>query len=95
MRLIELDPKWQLTDDSGKRLALSFDCPHCREVKLRVVFHHLGNEATDDRFIHAHEDAKFIWTESGDDFDKVTITPSIDASHAGHWHGFITNGECR
>lgn len=26
--------------------------------------------------------------------DGVTVTPSIDASASGHWHGAITNGEC-
>ena len=25
----------------------------------------------------------------------LTVTPSIDASASGHWHGFITNGEIR
>jgi hypothetical protein len=24
--------------------------------------------------------------------DDLTVTPSIDASASGHWHGFITNG---
>lgn len=24
--------------------------------------------------------------------DNITVTPSIDASPSGHWHGFITNG---
>ena len=28
-------------------------------------------------------------------FDDCTVTPSIDASPAGHWHGFITNGEIK
>lgn len=23
----------------------------------------------------------------------LSVTPSIDASAAGHWHGYITNGE--
>jgi hypothetical protein len=27
--------------------------------------------------------------------DNLTVTPSIDASASGHWHGFITNGEIR
>lgn len=26
--------------------------------------------------------------------ENVTVTPSIDASASGHWHGSITNGEC-
>lgn len=26
-------------------------------------------------------------------FEALSVTPSIDASASGHWHGFITNGE--
>lgn len=36
----------------------------------------------------------YVWTLHGDeDFRTLTLTPSVDASKAGHWHGFITNGE--
>ena len=28
-------------------------------------------------------------------FDNLSVTPSIDASAAGHWHGSIINGECK
>jgi hypothetical protein len=28
-------------------------------------------------------------------FDTMTVTPSIDGSAGGLWHGFITNGEIR
>lgn len=28
-------------------------------------------------------------------FHDMSVTPSIDASASGHWHGYITNGECR
>jgi len=34
----------------------------------------------------------YAWVTSGDDFATMTITPSIDASASGHWHGSITNG---
>jgi len=27
--------------------------------------------------------------------DNISVTPSIDASASGHWHGFITNGEIK
>jgi hypothetical protein len=27
------------------------------------------------------------------DFATLTVTPSLDGSAAGNWHGFITNGE--
>lgn len=26
-------------------------------------------------------------------FEAMTVTPSLDGSAAGNWHGFITNGE--
>jgi hypothetical protein len=32
------------------------------------------------------------WTISGE-FENLTVTPSIDGSAGGNWHGFITNGE--
>lgn len=31
---------------------------------------------------------------AGDSFETLTIEPSIDASAAGCWHGFIRNGVC-
>ena len=33
----------------------------------------------------------YRWHPSG----GLTVTPSIDASASGHWHGRITNGEIR
>lgn len=34
------------------------------------------------------------WTVQGDlDFDTLTVTPSLDGSAGGLWHGFITNGQ--
>lgn len=34
----------------------------------------------------------YAWVMTGEDFANMTITPSIDASPAGHWHGFIRDG---
>jgi len=96
MKLAELEPRWWAFDNTGPRVGLTFICPCCkgtpRETRLGVVFHHKGREVIEDAYIHAHEDAKFIWTEDGEIVDQVTITPSIDASKNGHWHGFITAG---
>jgi hypothetical protein len=33
------------------------------------------------------------WKRSGEAFETLSLSPSIDASNAGHWHGFIKNGE--
>jgi hypothetical protein len=35
------------------------------------------------------------WNIGGRDFESMSITPSIDASASGHWHGHVTNGEIR
>lgn len=32
---------------------------------------------------------------SGSTFDDLTVTPSLDASASGHWHGHIQGGEIR
>lgn len=96
MKLTELEPRFFTAESGGPRVGLTFDCPHCRNVRLGIAFHHTGHEAIDDEYIRAHHagDPEHIWNlESVEDFAVMTVTPSIDASHAGHWHGHITNGE--
>jgi hypothetical protein len=94
MKLTELDPRWYTLDESGKIAGITFDCPHCKKERLGIPFHHNGHEAMDDAYIRAHNpSASQIWTMTGNDFSDVTFSPSIDASHCGHWHGFVTNGE--
>lgn len=35
----------------------------------------------------------YAWKfENAHDFEQITVTPSLDASAAGHWHGFLTAG---
>jgi hypothetical protein len=37
-----------------------------------------------------------MWTRTGEDFETLTLTPSIHSDPAKGgcgWHGFITNGE--
>lgn len=36
-----------------------------------------------------------VWEVAGVFPISTSVTPSIDASASGHWHGFITDGECR
>ena len=110
MKLIDLDPRWCSDGDiviggvvkhfEGRRgMAVSFECPHCvarfqqtgdrRVQRLAVWFQNPvdGGPPTDD--------AKHLWQRTGDTFETLTLSPSIDASSDGHWHGFITNGEIR
>ena len=80
MRLTELNPEW--ADADPDRPWLKFDCPHCREPHARIEIP-----------LHKGEtEGSHVWGWNGErDFDKITITPSINFEK--HWHGFIRNGE--
>lgn len=93
MILLDLNPRWWCFEAGDQRVGLTFECPHCRETRIGVAFHHRGHEAMDDQYIRAHGNADHIWTiESGKDFHDLTLSPSVDASKLGHWHGFIRGG---
>lgn len=94
--LIDLDPRWYAFEPGGPRVGLTFLCPHCQQERVGVVFHHRGHEAIEDAYLKAHQPTEnHVWTIDGEDFHNLTITPSIDASKIGHWHGFVTNGEIK
>lgn len=96
MRLVDLNPRWFRLADDTPALGLTFDCPHCRTQRLGVSFHRQGHEAMDDAVIYAKSPGtSHIWGMSGDSFENLTLSPSVDASAAGHWHGFVSNGEIR
>lgn len=96
MRLIDLHPRLFKIESDGPPVGLSFDCPHCIDQRLAVSFHHAGREAIEDDYIHAHSsETNHIWTLAGDTFENYSLSPSVDASHSGHWHGFLTNGEIK
>lgn len=99
MKLVDLEPRW-LTPD-----VFSFKCPHCRLVtllckKIPLSFKaqvRLVNPAPEDEYDWPVDfvpmNADYAWKFSGHDFATLTVTPSIDASAAGHWHGHIAGGE--
>jgi hypothetical protein len=94
MKLADLYPRWFYLDKDRTILGLTFVCPHCQDVRLGVAFHHHATAAFDDAIIHAKSPStKHIWDMTGDSFENITLTPSVDASASGHWHGFIKNGE--
>lgn len=33
------------------------------------------------------------WMRTGETFETLSITPSVDASASGHWHGYVQNGQ--
>ena len=96
MRLTDLEPRWFVFETGGPKVGLTFNCPHCLDQRIGVAFHERGHEAIEDAYILAKHPSEKIWTLDGaEDFNVLTLSPSIDASASGHWHGFITNGEIR
>jgi hypothetical protein len=99
MKLADLNPRWAIDADivvggqsihneHREGMAISFDCPHCRETRLAVFFSNPidGGLPSDDGK---------LWERRGDDFDTLTLSLSVDASASGHWHGHITDGEIK
>jgi uncharacterized protein DUF6527 len=71
--------------------------PHAVTVEDQLRFVH-GAEFTDspgDVPIMDVAPGKACWTRFGETFDVLTLSPSVDASRSGHWHGFITGGHIR
>lgn len=121
MKLIDLEPKWSVTEDGRHGMGITFWCPHC--VNPDRTFKDSGggrSSTTDggtylgvwfsnpidggpqaephtshdrDAIGHHNSDSTPHWNRFGDTFDTLTLSPSIDCSRCGHWHGFIRNGE--
>lgn len=102
-RLSELDPRWFTF--GGVRAGFIFKCPCCAGSPIYLTCKSVFMQVISDQVkeIEAqHPDVKIselvpakkdvCWNIIGDDFTNLSVTPSIDASPAGHWHGFITNG---
>jgi hypothetical protein len=96
MKLTELNPRWvgDAADYDGVLSSvyygISFDCPHCRVQRLGVMFH-----PPIDVNGGLAKDVQKSWQRTGSAFDNLTLTPSINTKVdvAGHWHGYIVNGE--
>lgn len=96
MRLRDLMPRWIHAN------LFVFLCPHCRDVflscKNAVMSTHAQCEITQRDAVGLNGVTVVLckesctWAIAGSDFDSMTITPSLDASASGHWHGNVTAG---
>lgn len=87
MRLTELEPRWYSMHGRSGRVGMLFLCPHCRVVEIPVAFENPMDGAEPDG------SAKCRWQRTGDTFETITLSPSVDASGFGCWHGWIKDGE--
>lgn len=102
MKLIDCKPKWidtaNYTSEDGalhfpryggtkrKGMGLTFEDPQHPSQRLGIYFQNPIDElppALNEK----------LWHREGDSFETLTITPSIDCSSSGFWHGNIVNGE--
>lgn len=98
MKLVELAPRWYSTSGDARH-GMTFDCPHCpgSGCRLAIALHVDGtNFDPDPSNPQQFAAGETVWTIArGSGFDDISLTPSVDASAHGHWHGFITNGEAQ
>ena len=76
------------------RLAVFFDPPITDHPPADVSLANALRRA-DAEHLTDHHIGHVLWKRAGDTFEALTMTPSIDCSAWGCWHGFITNGEIR
>lgn len=98
MKLSELSPRWLSPN------VFLFLCPHCQGIWLSCtnvvmsitqqfeLFRQHCGEALAYSIVFCKPD--MAWTFTGASFDSLSVTPSLDASKSGHWHGHITAGVC-
>lgn len=106
MRLSELNPTW-LRDATGKRLGFTFVSPANPKQRQSCFCNPPQVSEQIELFDAAHGEDAIVqpcnpdqhWFIAGGiegaTFDTITVTPSLDGSAGGLWHGFITNGEMR
>lgn len=103
-KLTELSPQW--IDEAGVKMGILFTCPHCMTQRLFVPFTKMKvseqyallafNGIPEDQLHHiAVGNPNQAWQQNGKGFSELSLTPSVDASPSGCWHGFITDGEIR
>jgi hypothetical protein len=98
VNLATLNPHWVAVSNASPnsplesaRIGVSFDCPCCRKTRLMILFRNtIGPTLSAWPYLCLGD--KF-WDRQGETFDDLTLSPSIDCSKSGHWHGFITAGE--
>jgi hypothetical protein len=94
MKLTELDPNWFITDDARRGMGLTFRCP-CNPACDTYLGIWFANPIDGGPAAPADCKPAPRWQRTGENFETLSVTPSIDASSSGHWHGFIVSGEIR
>ena len=102
-KLIDYKPRWfglNSISESSKTIKIGFTfrcpCKKCEEsidkgTRLAVYVTPIdpNNLLAETTWVQPVP----TWKRIGEDFETLTLEPSIDASMTGHWHGHIINGQ--
>jgi hypothetical protein len=108
MRLADLDPRWLLRGEERCGLIFRcphcrnvwltcFFATLPREEQFRIWGNN-GGELDEDGWPEKGDTVVFCspkakWSIiAGSTFEDLSVTPSVDASASGHWHGHLTAG---
>lgn len=90
VRLVDIGPRW-INYGDRKGVGISFECMarHCGG-RIRVLFANPldGGQAWPDD--EQHGGGPYRWHRSGETFETLSMTPSVDADVCGHMT--LTNG---
>jgi hypothetical protein len=96
-RLADLFGEWIVRD--GRRVGVRFVCPTCPQIEgaptLAVLFANPpdgGAAWPDDPQALGNNEGR-RWTLTGDTLEAMALSPSVDCSKCGHWHGIVSHGE--
>ena len=87
MRLVDLNPKWAEVD--GQRAFLNFDCPKCPHPETSELHCEC---IVSIPFVRYKDYIGPVWDLTGDNFETLTISPSIFHHCKSEAHFFIRNG---
>ena len=99
MKLIDLDPNWVGAGGEGitrnglpvprrDGVGISFNCP-CGSCGNEV---YIGFKNPLDG-LGPYDSVGPLWDRQGNNFEILSVTPSIQRIGGCEWHGYITNGE--
>ena len=99
MRLADLEPAWLSPDVFIFRSPAGYrDLLTCKRVAMSQKEQYALIYEKNPQYVGkivVLTVPEFAWKFEGNDFNILTVTPSLDASASGNWHGFITDGEIR
>lgn len=109
MKLVDLHPKWVMKDvqrigftfvsPTNPKWRQSCFAVKASHKEQRELFLKLDPNPDNDKWLPCVQgcNPECAWTIEGGienaSFETMTVTPSLDGSAGGLWHGHITNGQ--